>query len=215
MKLYGYWRSSSAWRVRIALAYKRIEYEYVPVHLRRGGGEQHRPEFRAKNPIGYVPVLELEMDGRERRVGESIAILELLEELHPVPPLLPRDPFFRARVRQITLLIACGIQPLQNTSVRLWVEQELRADGSAWTGHWVARGLEAVETLVRETAGTYAVGDAVSLADVCLVPQMHFARRSGIALDPFPSLLAIESACAALPSFVSAHADNQPDTERE
>lgn len=214
MKLYGYWRSTSAWRVRIALAYKGLEYEYVPVHLRRGGGEQHRPEFRAKNPIGHVPVLELEMDGRERRVGESIAILELLEELHPVPALLPRDPFVRARTRQLTLLIASGIQPLQNTCVQLWVERELHADAPAWNRHWVTRGLEAVETLVRETAGTYAVGDAVSFADVCIVPQMHFARRFGIELDRFPALRAIESACAALPSFIRAHADNQPDTER-
>lgn len=214
MKLYGFWRSTSAWRVRIALAYKGIEYDYVPVHLRRGGGEQHRPEFRAKNPIGHVPVLDLAIGGHERQLGESMAILELLEELHPSPALLPSDPFLRARARQVAFLITSGVQPLQNTVVRLWVERELRADGAAWTRHWVTRGLQALEILVRETAGTYAVGDAVSFADVCLVPQMHFARRSDVDLGPFPTLRAIESACADLPPFVSAHADNQPDAER-
>jgi maleylpyruvate isomerase len=215
MKLYGFWRSSATWRVRIALAYKGIEYEYVPVHLRRGGGEQHRPEFRAKNPIGFVPVLELSIDGRERRLGESLAILELLEELHPSPALLPTDGFLRARARQIALLIAADVQPLQNTVVRDWVERELGADGSAWTRHWVTRGLEAVEALVRETAGTYAVGDAVSHADACIVPQLYNARRFGIDTEPYPTLRSIEAACAALPAFVAAHASNQPDAEAE
>lgn len=197
----------------MALACKGIEYEYVPVHLQRGGGEQHRPEFRAKNPIGYVPVLELSVDGRERQLGESIAILELLEELHPFPALLPSDRFLRARARQIALLIAADIQPLQNTAVRLWVERELGADGSAWARHWMTRGLEAVETLVRETAGAYAVGNAISHADACIVPQLYTARRFGIDTEPYPALRAIESACATLPPFIQAHADNQPDAE--
>jgi maleylpyruvate isomerase len=209
MKLYGFFRSTATWRVRIALAHKGIEHEYVPVHLRRG--EQHRPEFLEKNPIGHVPVLELTLDGRERRVAESIAILELLEELHPTPPLLPEDAFLRARARQLALLVASGIQPLQNTAVQLWVEQELHADAPAWARHWITRGLAAVETLTRETAGKFSVGDALSFADLCLVPQLHFARRVDVDLAPYPTLRAIDAACAPLPAFVRAHADNQPD----
>jgi maleylpyruvate isomerase len=214
VRLYGFWRSTSTWRVRIALAYKGIEYEYVPIRLRREGGDQDRPEFRAKNPIGHVPVLELSIDGRQRKLGESMALLELLEERHPAPPLLPSDPFLRARARQIALLIVSGVQPLQNFAVRLWVEHELGADADAWTRHWITRGLESLETLVRETAGAYAVGDAVSFADVCIVPQMHAARRFGVDLGPYPTLCAVEAACATLPSFVHADANNQPDAER-
>ncbi len=209
MRLYGFFRSTATWRVRIALAHKGLTYEYVPVHLRRG--EQHGPEFLEKNPIGHVPVLELQLDGRERRVAESMAILELLEELHPEPPLLPRDAFLRARARQLALLVVSGIQPLQNTAVQLWVEQELHADAPAWARHWVTRGLDALEKLTRETAGRYSVGDALSFADLCLVPQLHFARRFQVDLQPYPTLRAIEAACAALPAFVRAHADNQPD----
>ncbi|HEY2515542.1 MAG TPA: maleylacetoacetate isomerase, partial [Polyangiaceae bacterium] len=187
--------------------------EYVPIHLRKDGGEQHRPEFRAKNPIGHVPVLELEIGGRERRVAESMAILELLEELHPAPALLPSDPFLRARARQLALLVVSGIQPLQNTAVQLFVENELKASAPAWTRHWVTRGLAALESLVKETAGIYAVGDAVSYADVCLAPQMYFARRFEIDLAPYPTLTAIEAACARLPAFVRAHAEAQPDAQ--
>jgi maleylpyruvate isomerase len=209
MRLYGFFRSTATWRVRIALAHKGLPYEYVPVHLRRG--EQHQPAFLEKNPIGHVPILELAIDGQERRLAESLAILELLEELHPEPPLLPADAFLRARARQLALLVASGIQPLQNTAVQLWVEQELHADAPAWSRHWVTRGLDALEKLTRETAGRYSVGDALSFADVCLVPQLHFARRFQVELAPYPTLLAIEAACATLPAFVQAHADNQPD----
>jgi maleylpyruvate isomerase len=213
MRLYGFWRSTATWRVRIALAYKGIDYEYIPVHLQRDGGEQHRTEFRAMNPIGHVPVLELAIEGHERRIAESMAILELLDELHPSPALLPSDSFLRARARQLALLVVSGIQPLQNTAVQHWVANELGTDAVAWNRHWVTRGLVALETLARETAGAYAVGDAVSFADVCIAPQLHFARRFGIDLEPFPTLRAIDRACAALPSFVHAHADNQPDAE--
>ncbi len=214
MKLFGFWRSTATWRARIALAHKRIDYEYVPVHLRRDGGEQHRPEFRAINPIGHVPVLELTIDGHVRRVAESMAILELLEELHPSPALLPRDAFLRARARQLALLVVSGIQPLQNTSVQIHVEQVLGADPAAWARHWVSRGLAAVEALARETAGIHAIGDAPTFADVCLAPQMHFARRFGVDLEPYPTLRRIDEACARLPAFSGAHADAQPDAER-
>ena len=213
MRLYGYWRSTCSWRVRIALSYKGIAYEYVPVHLVRGGGEQHRDEFRARNPMSHVPVLELELDGRPRHLAESMAILELLEERVPEPSLLPRDPFLRARARQLASVVVSGIQPLQNTKVQGWVRDQLGADERAWCRHWVIPGLEALETLTRETAGTFSVGDEPSFADVCLVPQLHFSRRFGVDVEAYPTLRAIERACSALPAFEQAHADRQPDAE--
>lgn len=208
MKLHGFWRSSATWRVRIALAHKGIAYEYVPVRIERTGGEQDEAAFREKNPMGRVPVLELD-DGR--RLAESMAILEMLEETHPTPPLLPKDTFLRARARQLAMLVVSGIQPLQNTGVQHWVESELHADGSAWIHHWVGKGLAALETLTRETAGTYSLGDALSFADVCLAPQLYFARRFAIDLARYPTLVRIDETCAKLPAFEAAHANRQPD----
>jgi maleylpyruvate isomerase len=207
MKLHGFWRSTATWRVRIALAHKGIVYEYVPVKIARTGGEQDEAPFREKNPMGRVPVLE--MDGR--RLAESMAILEMLEETHPTPPLLPKDAFLRARARQLAMLVVSGIQPLQNTSVQHWVESELHADGPAWISHWVTHGLGALESLTRETAGKYSVGDEISFADVCLVPELYFARRFSLDLAPYPTLVRIDEACSRLPAFEAAHATRQPD----
>ena len=213
MRLYGFWRSSATWRVRIALAHKDIAYEYVPVDLRKEGGEQNKPAFRAKNPMGRVPVLEIDLDGRTRLVSESMAILELVEERWPARPLLPKDAFLRARARQLAMLIVSGIQPLQNTGVQLHIENELRLDATPWIRHWVSNGLAAVETLAKETARTYAIGDDVTFADLCIVPQLYFARRFAIDLARYPTLVAIDEACAKLPAFEAAHAKNMPDAE--
>lgn len=213
MRLYGYHRSTATWRVRIALAYKQLPYEYVPVHLTRGGGEQHRPEFRALNPMGHVPVLELEHAGKLQRVAESPAILELLEELWPSPALLPREPFARARVRQLASLVISGIQPLQNLKVQRYLRAELGADELAFCRHWVGLGLEALEALTKETAGRFSLGDELTLADVCLVPQLAGARRFNLDLSPFPTLCAIDAACAELEAFKQALPENQPDAE--
>jgi maleylpyruvate isomerase len=213
MRLYGFWRSSATWRVRIGLNHKGLPYEYVPVHLLRDGGEQHRPEFRQINPIGHVPVLELEIGGVRRRLAESMAILELLDELHPAPALLPRDPFLRARARQLALLVVSGIQPLQNSAVQAWVKGELHGDPAAWTRHWVVRGLDALEVLMAETAGRHAVGDEITLADLCLVPQLGFARRFGVDPASWPTLARVEANAAELPAFVAARPDRQPDAE--
>jgi maleylpyruvate isomerase len=142
-----------------------------------------------------------------------MAILEYLEETRPSPPLLPRDPFLRARARQLAMLIVSGIQPLQNTKVQLYVRDELHADDTAWIRRWVVPGLAALETLTLETAGTYSVGDALTFADVCLVPQLGFARRFGIELEELPTLRKIEAACAQLDAFRRAHADVQADAE--
>ena len=213
MRLYGYWRSSATWRVRIALAHKKLPYEYVAVDLRKDGGEQNTPAFRAKNPMGRVPVLEIDLDGETRRVSESMAILELLEERSPDPPLLPRDSFLRARARQLAMLIVSGVQPLQNTGVQLYIENELHLDATPWIRHWVTSGLAAVETLAKETAGTFAIGDDVTFADLCIVPQLFFSRRFAIDLAPFPTLVRIDEACAELPAFEAAHAKRMPDAE--
>jgi maleylpyruvate isomerase len=210
MKLYGYWRSSCSWRVRIALGLKGIDYEYVPVHLLEG--EQHASDHASRNPMEQVPVLEVEHAGRVHRLGQSLAIMEFLEEAFPQPPLLPADPIARARTRQLAEIVNSGIQPMQNLGVleRLAAVAPA-ADKKAWAAHFVARGLGALEALARETAGRYLVGESITLADVCLVPQLYGARRFGVALDPFPTLTAVESRLGENEAFDKAHADRQPD----
>jgi maleylpyruvate isomerase len=211
VKLYNYWRSSSSWRVRIALAHKGLDYEYVPVNLIRDGGEQHKDIYAGLNPMHEVPTLTFEEGGRTVVLAQSMAILEYLEERFPTPSLLPRDPVQRGKVRQLANMVNAGIQPLQNLAVLIHVEQALRADKNAWAAHWIERGLHALEQEARRLAGKALVGDAVSFADVCLVPQLAAARRFGVALDALPTLLRIESNLAALPAFQKAHADRQMD----
>lgn len=207
MKLYSYWRSSASWRARIALAYKGVAYEYVAVHLLRGGGEQRGEAYRAVNPMQQVPTLELD-DGR--RISQSLAIIEYLEETAPRPPLLPAEPYLRARARQLAELVNAGIQPLQNTGPL----QELEArgvDAKDWARHFIGRGLDALEASAAATAGRFLVGDEPTVADVCLVPQLHNARRFGLDPARWPLLARVEEACMQLPPFQIAHPDRQPD----
>jgi maleylpyruvate isomerase len=211
VKLYNYWRSSCSWRVRIALDLKGLSYEYVPVHLVKDGGEQHTDAYRALNPMRTVPTLEFTEGGQVRHLSQSLAILEFLEERHPSPALLPADPYARARCRMLAEMVNSGIQPLQNLSVLQRIKGELKADDKAWSAYWIDRGLAAFQTAVQETAGTYCLGDAVSFADICLVPQLYGARRFGVDLGPYELLTRIEAACARLPAFQAAHADRQPD----
>jgi maleylpyruvate isomerase len=211
MRLYGYWRSSSTWRVRIALAYKRLGYQYDAVHLVRGGGEQHTPRFQAINPLGEVPVLEIEDHGVVRRLSQSLAIIDYLERTVPDPPLSPADPFLAARARQLAEMVNAGIQPLQNGGVLARVRDQLHADEAAWARHYIARGLAALELVGKETAAPFLVGDSPTLADVCLVPQLYNARRYAVDLAALPTLLAAEAACLALPAFTDTHPDRQPD----
>ena len=208
--LLGYWRSSSSWRVRIALNWKGLSYETVPVHLVDDGGWQHRPEHRAVNPMGQVPVL-LE-DGVP--LTQSVAILEYLEERFPEPPLLPATPGDRARVRQMTEVINSGIQPVQNLRVMQRLRDELclePAQVQAWSRGWIEEGFEALETLVGQHGGRCCVGDRVSFADLCLVPQLYNARRFDVDLSRFPRLLAVEDHLAPLQAFAQAHPTQQPD----
>lgn len=212
MKLYGYWRSSASWRVRIALHYKGLPYEYVPVHLLEGGGQQHSESYRALNPMRQVPTLEVvDAQGHVHPLTQSLAILEYLEERYPSPPLLPAEPLARARARALAELVNSGIQPLQNLAVLQRVQNELKADQKAWAAHWVQRGLEAFHTAIAGSSGPYCLGEQPTLADVCLVPQLYGARRFGVDLTPFPRLTQIEAACNLLPAFQAAHPDRQPD----
>jgi maleylpyruvate isomerase len=215
MKLYSYWRSSASWRVRIALAWKGIPYEYRAVNLVRGGGEQYGATYVAEvNPLSQVPVLELDGEGPPRRIAQSLAIIEYLEERFPEPALLPAEPWLRARARQMAEITNAGIQPFQNTPTLSHVRDVMRGDEKAWLRHFLDRGLRALERSARETAGTFLVGGSPTVADVCLVPQLYSARRFDVPLDPFPTLVRVESACNALPPFASAHPDRQPDAPK-
>lgn len=214
MKLYTYFRSSAAYRVRIALNLKGLAHESVPVHLTRGGGEQFNAAYRELNPQALVPVLE---DGG-RHLTQSLAIIEYLEETHPRPPLLPETPAARARVRALALAIACEIHPLNNTRVLSYLTGPLGLSGetrNTWYHHWIALGLQALETrLAREReTGKFCHGDEPGLADCCLVPQMANARRFKCDVAPYPTLLRIEKNCQALDAFQRAAPDRQPDAE--
>ena len=211
MKLYSYFRSSAAYRVRIALNLKGIAYETTPVHLIKDGGHNKRPEFRAVNPQMRVPVL---VTPAGDVMIQSLAIIEYLEETHPQPPLLPKDPIARARARALAELIACDIHPLNNVGPLRYLKREMHQEQSAidaWYHHWVIEGFEALEALVEPAP--YACGTEVTMADVYLVPQVNNARRLKVPLDSFPKILGIEAACLKLPAFDRARPENQPDAE--
>jgi len=212
MKLYSYWRSSASWRVRIALNLKGVRYEYVPIHLTREGGVQNTAEYREKNPLRTVPLLEWEEGGKVHRLSQSMAICAYLEARWPKPSLWPGDPLKRAQAMMLAEIPNSGIQPLQN----LMVMQKVKADGAdanAWSKHWNERGLEALEAWAKPLAGRFLVGDEVTVADVCLVPQLYGARRFGVDLAPFPTLTRVETACEALDAFQRARPERQPDAE--
>ena len=211
MKLYSYFRSSAAYRVRIALNFKGLPYEMVPIHLTKDGGRQHTPEFRAINPQARVPALEL--PGGEV-LTQSLAIIEYLEDIHPEPPLLPADALGRAKSRAIAQLIACDIHPLNNLIALQYLKRQLKheqPDIDTWYRHWITVGFAALEKSL--ASGPYACGSQVTLADVCLVPQVANARRFNVPLDKFPKITAIDAACLKLPAFDKARPENQPDAE--
>lgn len=218
MKLYSYFRSSASYRVRIALNLKGLPYEVVPVHLLRNGGEQFSPAYRKLNPDALVPALVDEVDGEERALNQSLAIIEYLDETHPALPLLPQDPFDRAHVRGIALSIACDIHPLNNLRVLRYLVRDLKVsedDKNAWYRHWCEQGLAALETtlsLDRRT-GRFCYGDTPTLADCCLVPQIANAQRLNCDLSAMPTVMRINETCLALEAFAKAAPANQPDAE--
>jgi maleylacetoacetate isomerase len=207
--LYGYPMSSASYRVRIALALKDVEVTTITKQLRRG--EQRAKDFLEINPQGFVPVLSLD-DGH--MIPQSLAIIEYLDEVYPQPPLLPAAPIERARVRALSLLIACDIHPLNNLRVLQYLEGSLGEAQSvrdAWYRHWIEAGFEALEeALGRDPArGRFCYGDTPSLADVCLVPQVFNARRYSVDLAPFPRIVAIDAACREIAAFASAAPEKQ------
>ncbi len=211
MKLYSYFRSSAAYRVRIALNLKGIAYETLSVHLVKDGGHNRRPEYRAVNPQMRVPALVI--DSGEVLI-QSPAIIEYLDETHPDPPFLPKDPVARAKARALADIVACDIHPLNNTSPLRYLKRAMHQEQNAidaWYHHWVIEGFEALEALLEP--GPYSCGGAVTIADIFLVPQVNNARRLKVPLDKFPKIVAIEAACLALPAFERARPENQPDAE--
>ena len=210
MRLHGYFRSSAAWRVRIALNLKGIAAEHVSHHLRHGG--QRAPDYLQLNPQGLVPALETD-DGA--LLTQSLAICEWLDETHPDPRLLPGGALERARVRAFALAIACDIHPVQNLKVldRLRAMPLPEAEVTNWARWVIGNGLAACEALLAGTAGPFCFGTGPTLADLCLVPQLYNARRFGADLQGLPHLLAAEAACNGLPAFLQAAPDRQRDAE--
>lgn len=208
--LHNYWRSSASYRVRIGLGLKQLPYEYVAINILRS--ENRAESYRAKNPMGQVPTLEItEDDGTVRAIAQSLAILEYLDERWPEHPLLPRDPYLRARARSLAEIINAGIQPLQNTPTVRKIKA-LGGDDRAWMADFVSEGLYAFARGIEDTAGAFCVGDTPSIADCCLVPQLYSARRFQVELGaPLARLVEIEAHCLELPAFSGARPDHQPD----
>jgi maleylpyruvate isomerase len=213
-KLYSYFRSSAAWRVRIALNFKAITPDYAFIHLLKNGGEQHSEVFKDVNPQELVPALIHD----NHTIAQSIAIVEYLDEIKPEPPLLPKAPLARARVRQITYAIACDIHPVNNLRILQYLRDThglSEEERARWQRHWIALGFAAIETLLagsKET-GCFCHGDAPTLADICLIPQMANGRRVNLDFTPYPTLLRIEKEALAHPAFAAATPQVQPDAE--
>ncbi len=209
MKLYSYFRSSAAYRVRIALNLKGLDYQYLPVNLLES--EQKSPAYLARNPQGLVPALETD-DGN--LLSQSVAILEWLEETHPDPALLPEDPLERARVRSMVNSIACDIHPLNNLSVLNHLRNRLgaqEAEVQAWYCTWVERGFDAIEQTLKQNRTPCCFGEHPTLADVCLVPQVFNARRFSVPMQRYRHILRVADHCGSLPAFMRAHPNAQPD----
>ena len=215
MKLYSYWRSSAAYRVRIALNLKGLNYEVIPVHLLKQGGEQHHPEYLSINPQGIIPTL---VDG-DVTLGQSLAIMDYLEAKHPQPALYPEGIVERAFTQQVALTVACDIHPLNNLRILKYLKHGLLQDDEsrdAWYHYWIRSGFTAIEQMLnnRNHQGPYCLDRQVTLADACLVPQVYNARRFGVPMGDFPVLARIEQACMELEAFRQAAPENQVDADK-
>lgn len=210
MRFYGFFRSSSAYRCRIAFNLKGIQPEFTPVVLRQ---KQHKSEeFLAMNPQGLVPVL----DTGDAKLSQSLAIIEWLDETHPEPALLPGGPAEKAQIRAFAQIIACEVHPLQNLRVLNFIKDHYGQDqegADQWCRHWIAEGLAACEAIAAQNSGEFTFGNAPTLADICLIPQMFSADRFGLSTDAYPRLQEIRSACEAMPAFADAHPARQPDAQ--
>ena len=210
--LYSAWRATAPYRVRIGLNLKGIAYDYHALDL--VAGDQHKAEYRAVNPQRLTPALDLG-DGSDI-LTQSLAILEWLDETHPEPAILPRDPMDRARVRIMADIIACDIHPLNNTRVirALGAMQVGQPRQAQWMERWMSDGFSTLEPMIAKYGKGFAFGDTPTIADCCLVPQVYSARRFKVDLEPYPAIRAAAEACAELPAFIAAHPDNQPDAQK-
>lgn len=212
MKLYGYWRSSASYRVRTALNLKGLSYEYEPVHLVKDGGQQHSEAYRKLNPARLVPTF---LDG-DVKLNQSLAIIEYLEERYPDTPLLPSSPEDKARVRALAYDLACELQPVTNLRVLQYLTGELNCSDeqrSAWIANWVEKSFTAFEQRLTEYAGDYCYGNSVTLADICLIPQVYNAQRFNLDLSSYPTLMAVHERLQALDSVQKARPENQVDAQ--
>lgn len=215
IKLYSYWRSSAAYRVRIALNIKNIAHEIIPIHLVKDGGEQHKKDYRQLNPQGLVPTL---IDG-DITLTQSFSILEYLEEKIPSPAILPNNLHDRAFARQLAQIITSDTHPLNNLRVLQYLTDTLEISESqknTWYRHWITEGLSSVEALlaVCRTSGPYCLGEQLSIADICLIPQLYNAHRYKIPLDDWPLLAQIETHCLQLDEFITAQPEKQVDAQQ-
>lgn len=210
MRLFNFWRSSASYRVRLALGFKGLSYEYVAVNLT--AGEQHASAHVARNPWHSVPVLETDEDGKTVLLPQSVAIVEYLEERFPTPSLFPKSRLGRARVRAMVELVNSGIQPLHNLQVNNYVKDVLKGDPKAWAATWIDKGLDALEAMAKDSSGTFMFGDEFTFADACLLPQLYGARRfASVDAARVPTLVRIEATCLALDFVKKATPEMQPD----
>lgn len=212
LRLYSYWRSSAAYRVRIGLNLKGLAYDIVPVHLVQDGGQQHSDAYRQVNPQELVPTL----GHGKRRLSQSLAILEYLDEVWPTPALLPATARERQRVRALAQLVACEVHPLNNLRVLQYFEHEWNVpqpEREQWVKHWIDDGFRAAEALLggHPSTGDFCEGNTPTVADCCLIPQIYNARRFGVNMAAYPTLARIEASCLALPAFDAARPESQPD----
>lgn len=210
LKLYSYFRSSASYRVRIALYHKELKFEYIPVHLIKDGGQQNQSDYLKINPMAHVPAL----DHNGFLVSESVAIVDYLDHVFPNRPLLPTAPKDRAQVFRVMEILNSGIQPLQNLKVLSYLEKELKvspAQKEEWCRNWISKGMAALEKILSQSAGSFCFGGEVTAADAFLIPQCFASRRFGVKIDDYPTIMRIEKACLALPSFQMAHPEKQPD----